>query len=827
MSETDKSLQPQGHSDSEEADRSFLQWETETRELLDGLSAFLWTARVKLPWGWRIATPSSKAFEQLTGYTGEEIWAKTGHVIQALVLSEDCRLKDDVGRRALEGEYDRYYQEYRIRHKSGQVRWLGESVRVSRRTREEVYLAGMCLDITERRQAEDALRRSEEQERSFRKELQALHDVNMELTKTESRDELCRKAIELARERLGFDRVGLWLAGDKPNVFVGSFGIDEEGRLRDERGSRVMVKGDRLILGVMSRGLSLGYSEDAALRDDHESVVGKGARAVAPLWDGERVIGFVTADNLLTGEPIPPFQCELLRLFATSVGHLYTRKQTEEALAYERFLLRTLLDNTPDLIYFKDSDGRFLRISRAQAEHLGLDNPDQALGKSDFDFFSPEHAEATSADEMRIMRTGESIVSKEEKEHWPDGRVSWVSTSKVPLRDAEGRTVGTFGISRDISDRKRAEAALQRERDFANNLVETAQTIVLVLDNDGRILRFNLFAQNLTGYSLEDVVGRNWLELFITPEDRPEIRNLLLKHVGELFKGTHENHIVCRDGRRLLIRWYNCSLLDEEGRVSGVLAIGHDVTEIRRREQQLRQATKMEAIGRLAGGIAHGFNNQLTVIKGYCDLLLSELPEDDETTIAVREIRRASVRAAELTGQLLAYSRKQVLRPVVFNVSHVLEEMAPSLSRLLGENIRLSIAGCEDLCAVEADASQFEHAVMNLAVNSRDAMPEGGQLKITAANVVLAGDGPPELAEKSWATHVALSFTDTGTGMDDDTSRQVFDPFFTTKPFGEGTGLGLAIVYGFVKQSGGSVHVSSAPSEGTTITICLPRAASA
>ncbi|MCL4234834.1 MAG: response regulator, partial [Deltaproteobacteria bacterium] len=278
-----------------------------------------------------------------------------------------------------------------------------------------------------------------------------------------------------------------------------------------------------------------------------------------------------------------------------------------------------------------------------------------------------------------------------------------------------------------------------------------------------------------------------------------------------------EFRVLHADGSERVMRASVRPIL-ERGKVVGVTGFGIDVTEQRRTEEQLRAAMKMEAVGRLAGGVAHDFNNVLTVIKSYTEMAISDLREDHPIQPDLKEVHAAAERAAALTRQLLAFSRKQVLEIVVVDLNALVTDMRRMLSRLIGEDIAIDLRPAHDLWPVKADAGQLEQVVMNLAVNARDAMPRGGRLVIETRNVQSAGDDG--LPPGEW---VMLGVTDNGVGMSPDVAARVFEPFFTTKATGKGTGLGLATVYGIVTQSDGHITVESAPGQGTTFRVLLPR----
>jgi PAS domain S-box-containing protein len=896
------------------------------------------------------------------------------------------------------------------------------------------------------------------------------------------------------------------------------------------------------------------------------------------------------------GELVPVEESQTLvdagdERFVLSLVHDITeRKRAEKALIGERHLLHTLMDNLPDVIYFKDRESRFTRINEAHAKLFGLSDPAQAVGKTDFDFFGVEHAQDAYRDEQEIIRTGQPIVGKEEKETWPDGRETWVSSTKLPLRDANGNIIGTFGVSRDVTQRKLGEVALRESEGKYRSLVSRIPDVAWTADSElnftfisknmekvsgysqqevyqegahlyltslhpddvhlvrdgfralftegrpfdvecrvkrkdgnwiwvhdralatyekggiryadgllsditerkqaearlkesgekfrkafmtgadafyiatldeGLIMEVNDRFQEVFGYRSDEVIGKTFIQLnlYADSADRARmvsevkskgyVRNMeirarrkggeifpllisvnLLQESGEAlilgvirditerrlaeealrltqfsvehasdaifwmdpqgqivyvndaacrslecsqeellalsipdidplfpkeawgtfweeikprgsmtfetqhrtkhgrvfpveitanyleFNGKEYSFAFARDiterqraeaehvrlvtaieqsaeavvitnpagdieyvnpaftritgyGREevlgqnprilksdkqdpafyqqlwatiskgqtwhgeLINRRKDGKLYNEamniapvrgaHGEVTHYIATKQDVTERKTLEVRLQQAAKMEAVGRLAGGVAHDFNNLLTIINGYSALVLDRLNSDDPMRGHLHEIMKAGDRAASLTRQMLAFSRQQVLAPRVLDLNALVADVEKMLRRLIGEDIDLAMVRDSALGQVKADRGQIEQILMNLAVNARDAMPEGGKLVIETANVELDDTYADRHTVVTPGRYVMLAVTHTGIGMDAETQSHIFEPFFTTKEKGSGTGLGLAMVYGTVKQSGGYVWVYSELGQGTTFKIYLPR----
>jgi PAS domain S-box-containing protein len=390
----------------------------------------------------------------------------------------------------------------------------------------------------------------------------------------------------------------------------------------------------------------------------------------------------------------------------------------------------------------------------------------------------------------------------------------------TPIQAQGVRLTGYVVLLRDVTARRHAEAALRDSELRYRELVENAHDLICTCDLNGRILSVNQAGLDLTGYTSEALVGHPLLD-FVAPESREQ--------AAALFTGTHSDALADRteiallasDGHRVvleLVSW----LQRRNGVPIAVQAIGRDVTERRILEEELRQAQRMEAVGKLAGGVAHDFNNLLTAILGFASLAEAEQEQGTPVHDCLVQIRRSGEQAAALTTQLLAFGRRQMLRPVDLDLNHVVDDTQKMLRRLIGEDVELIVQLAGDLSLVRADRSQVEHIIVNLAVNARDAMPRGGRLTIRTENVVVEPRTSPIVPGTAAGNYAALIVEDTGGGIHPAVLGHIFEPFFTTKAFGRGSGLGLATVYGVVKQSRGDIQVRSIPGQGTVFTVLLP-----
>ena len=413
----------------------------------------------------------------------------------------------------------------------------------------------------------------------------------------------------------------------------------------------------------------------------------------------------------------------------------------------------------------------------------------------------------------------------------PDGTTRWILSRAQAERDGRGR-MRLMGILQDITEQKRAVDELRASQERWQRIaaiVEWSSDAIIGIDLAGNITSWNRSASQLFGHGEAEAQGRS-IEM-LTPDSLRAESTQLFARVVTRGESIEHHHTVRRrkDGTHVEISLTLSPIRGSDGKINGISAIARDMSERRRAEaallrteQQLREAQKMEAVGLLAGGIAHDFNNLLSVIVGYTELVLESLAPEHPARSDLLEVRSASASAVSLTRQLLAFSRRQMLQPRVINLNQIIGNLERMLRRLIGAHVSLALHLSADLGRVSADPSQIEQVVMNLAINGRDAMPQGGTLTITTANVTLDDEHADELNLTS-GDHVMLAVSDTGCGIDQATKERIFEPFFTTKEKGKGTGLGLSTALGIVQQSKGAIEVDSAPGLGTTFRIYLPR----
>jgi PAS domain S-box-containing protein len=504
----------------------------------------------------------------------------------------------------------------------------------------------------------------------------------------------------------------------------------------------------------------------------------------------------------------------LMILALAVLTSVYDRRYSEQTLelesAEQRY--RQLFERSLAGVIRTTLDGRILECNLACARIFGYTNPEELIASPiDGRYFQPEDRDTFNA----ILRKVKSLTNYEQCLRRKDGSKVWLLGSATLVEGKRGAPAVNEETFIDITERKNAEETFRKA--FNAN----PDPITIATLPEGRYLDVNESFLRVTGYSREEVIGHTSRELnfWERPEDRATFIKLVLRQGSvrdfELTFRTKSGEIRTATD--------SAEIIDVAGQQC-TIAIFRDVTDRKTLEKQLRQTQKMEAVGQLSGGIAHDFNNLLGVIIGYSEILEQRLPPGDPLHKECLQIKKAGQSAASLTRQLLAFSRQQILEPRVLDLNSIVQNVEKMLRRLIGEHIDLKTSLGPGLGSVKADQSQIEQVIINLAVNARDAMPQGGKLLIETANVELdeeyARHHPPQLP----GPYVLLSVADTGMGMDAETQSHIFEPFFTTKEVGKGTGLGLATVYGVVRQSGGHIWVYSEVGQGTTFKIYLPLA---
>ena len=711
---------------------------------------------------------------------------------------------------------------------------------------------------------------------SVRAALARLLDVSSQLTGLASGAMTLDLIAQGIHEALGFEKVAVAI-GDGRGGFVPR-GTAGWRRNAPEVDFRHTVEDIQALLEPRFEieGCYLLTSEEALARSGegstHVSVRnGRGPRAwnrhwlIVPLYDRAGALnGFVWADDP-TGCLLPSRErLAALRTFANQAAATLHAADDFDALARRNDELAALHRTTIALLDRLDVGSVLTAIVHNAGALVGTPNGYLYLIEAGelrlrvrLGVF--EHAAGVAMQPGeglagRVWESGRSLLV-EDYSTWAgrydvDGWSQLHSTLGVPLR-VEGEVVGVLGVSSDDPARvfgagdtallerfaQLASLALQNARLFDELrrsgelhrlVVEGSNDLIYVLDPGGTLLFVSPSVERVFGYRIDELVGTSYTD-YIHPEDMEAAVEAMTIAAASPQATVTVARVLHKRGHWIVLEGTSNAIRGDDGAVEAIIAVGRDITgrieeeeERLRLEERLRQAQKMESIGLLAGGIAHDFNNLLTAIGGYAELSLLELGDDSPAHESIAQISRAADRAAQLTSQLLAFSRKQVLHPRTLDLNEVVGQMATMLARMLGEQVVLSTALDSDLGTVRADPTQVEQVLLNLAINARDAMPNGGNLMIRTGGLVYEPGEPPPHPDLEPGAYATMIVRDTGVGMTAELADRIFEPFFTTKGVGEGTGLGLATVHGIVSQSGGAIWVESQPGIGTSFTVCLP-----
>jgi PAS domain S-box-containing protein len=542
-------------------------------------------------------------------------------------------------------------------------------------------------------------------------------------------------------------------------------------------------------------------------------------------------------DDYVLAETLPDGELRM------RISHAIRRRVEENALLHEQDLLRSLMENIPDSIYFKDRESRFTKANPALARSYGYD-VDTMVGKSDFDLFTEEHALPAYQDEQRIIQTGKSIVGKIEKETFADGSTRWVNTTKVPLRDTHGRIIGTMGISRDVSELKRAQDKLTEEHRLLSTILNNVPDRIFVKDRTGRYIASNRLHLKFLGMREEkEVLGTTLYDHFEEEHaDKYFKEDMKIIRTGIGMINTEERRQQ-PDGT---VVWYLTSkvpLVDETGKCVGLVGISRDVTEQKENEKKLRntikvlketqlqliEAEKLKTVGRLAAGVAHEVKNPLNVVSLGAEYLHSKVTHPKELVEIIRDMKQAIQRANSVISQLLDYSSPHEVTTAPQDLNEIIREVLGMMRHNFNEaHVELQIDLAETLPPVAVDTQKMDQVFINLFLNAISAMRGGGVLGVRSYTQKMKSTGSnvsSELTEtfKVGETIVTIEITDTGHGIDKKMANKLFDPFFSTKTTGEGTGLGLSVTQSIIEMHRGIITLENRKdARGARATLYFP-----
>lgn len=493
-------------------------------------------------------------------------------------------------------------------------------------------------------------------------------------------------------------------------------------------------------------------------------------------------------------------------------------KKAEKRLIDREAFFRALIQNTHEIFTIINEKGEMIFQSSAIEKIMGF-KPEELTGENAFKYVHPDDARILMEAIRDVLEEPGKTVTRQMRMMHKDGSWRYIESTGYNLLH-EPAIRGIVINSRDITEQKEIENALMESEAKFRGLVERSLVGVYIIQ-DGFFPYVNPRLAEIFGYTQDEIIGKVPVLDLVAEEDRELVSENIRKRINrETESINYQFRGRKKDGSTFFVEVFGTrTQFRGKPAVIGTLL---DITERRRFQEQLFQAQKLEAVGRLAGGIAHDFNNLLTLIMLHSEMILKQSGEKDFVETSIREIYESAVRASKLTSQLLSFARRQIIEPVVFNVNAFIKGITNMLKSLTGEHIKVNVFLEDNVSAIKVDPAQFEHSIINLVLNARDAMPRGGELTIETKNVGLDAEYCRTHPEVVPGEYVMLAISDTGIGMDEETKAKIFEPFFTTKKDGKGTGLGLASVYGFVKQSGGHIWVYSEINKGTTFKIYLP-----
>ena len=640
-------------------------------------------------------------------------------------------------------------------------------------TKDRQLLLSIALDITERKKIEETLR---ERERVWATLINNLPGFVYR----------CANDRDWTMEYISHGC--LEVTGYAPDDFIGNNNLAYNDIVHPDYSEPLWEKWQKLLI-------------NKGVFEEEYPIIAKGGEA---RWVWERGRGIFSKDGQL--------------LFLEGfISDITERKRSEETVQRSEKFLEQVLENIPNMIFVKEAENlRFVRFNRAGEDLLGYSRQ-ALLGKNDYDFFPPAQAGFFTAKDRAVLTDGKLLdIPEEEIETKLKGK-RILHTKKIPIIDADGTAQFLLGISEDITERKQFEESQK----LLSTAIEQSAEAVIITDAQGITQYVNPAQERLSGFSSCELIGQtpNVLKSdFHNDNFHKQLWDTI--GIGKVWSGRFVNRK--KDGTEYHEDATISPIFDKSGDLTNFVVVQHDVTKHIELQKQLIQAQKMEAIGTLAGGFAHDFNNKLQVIAGYVELMLfnKDLPENYKHDMGI--IKQAVDSSAELIKGMMVFSRKTPAEPQSLELNKLVEQTRSMLSRSIPKTIEIDLLLADDLWTIKAAPNQIDQILMNLAVNASDAMPDGGRLTIKTNNIVLDDEFCSSYPDTKPGRYALITVSDTGSGMDKETASHIFEPFFTTKEPGKGTGLGLSVVYGIVEQHGARIICESKPSVGTTFRIYFP-----
>lgn len=748
---------------------------------------------------------NSFSVQRVLGYKPEEL---LGTDVFSFVHQEDvARAKDDL-QRCIADPQMTIRSKFRARHRDGSWRHLET---ICKSFLHDPEIAGIVVnsrDVTESHRIEHC---------NF-----VLSTLGFKLSSAVSAEESARIIMESADTLFGWDSCTLDLYLEKEDRIYPVLCVDTvSGRKKEIPRAEIETRPSVRARRILRHGAEMILREEPIALSPDATPFGDKSRPSAslmfvPIRNRTRVIGILSIQSYKL-KAYDRQALDALQALADYCGGALERIRVEQALRESERRFRQLFEDSPDAVFVEDTNGKVLDANLAAARLHGMARG-QLIGKTISDLVPAEKREQVMADFQKLV---------DGKSQQLEGVSLTAQGREVPVEvrtsriDYSGQPALLLHV-RDISERKRAEEALKGSENRFHSVWENSVDGMRLTDENGTIVAVNAAFCKLVEMEREQLEGQPFTVMY--PEnDEPEKRMsvYLQRFRDRATPNRIQRKLTFRSGKTVELEGAN-SFVESRGQRTLLLGLFRDITEHKRLEEQLRQSQKMDAIGQLAGGVAHDFNNILTVIQGHSSLLRGSATQEGQLSGSAEQICQAAERAAGLTRQLLTFSRRQMMQPKPLDLNLVVSNLTKMLGRILGEDIALQFNYSPNLPVVHADAGMIEQILLNLAVNSRDAMPSGGQLSIRTKVVDLYNDALKAHPEGREGEFVCLSVTDTGCGIEAATLPHIFEPFFTTKAVGKGTGLGLATVYGIIKQHLGWVEVESEVGNGTTFHVFLP-----